>query len=373
MAAARPRSRTSAGTTAPPGRAGAGTTRSPTSTTPANQRSSCPPASSRARSTAGPSCRSWRWRTTPLVSNPYILAQRGRRRRHRRATRRCTSSRTGKDGRYADLAPQLGLAVPIPTRGIATGDADGDGRLDFAVARQWGEPVYYHNDAPNPGGYLRPGADPRPGRRRPAPPAPAVAPAVGAEVTVTTADGKKYIDRVDGGSGHGGKRSSEVHIGLGDVQGDVQVHLQWRDSSGTVRQQDLELSQGRHAFVLGGPRRGEVRRAVYAAAKKKPADAGDARRRRTAGRPSGTPRRSSRRCAGSRSRSRSSTSWVTRSSGFEQPWTWPIVALATGYSVEIVLERSAPGSRAGHPAIAGGGGKRASWSSCSRRTSPRWP
>jgi hypothetical protein len=157
----------------------------------------------------------------------------------------------GDDGRYVDLAPELGLAVPIPTRGIATGDADGDGRLDFAVARQYGDPIFYHNEAPSPGGYLDlsltdeqddvVGDAPAPG-----------SPATGAEVMVTTADGKKYVQRVDGGSGHGGKRSSEVHIGLGDAQGPVQVMLCWRDRQGDTHEQKLELSQGKHSFVLGG-------------------------------------------------------------------------------------------------------------------------
>jgi len=156
----------------------------------------------------------------------------------------------GPDGRYTDLAPELGLAVPIPTRGIATGDSDGDGRLDLAVARQYGEPVFYRNEAPKAGGYLNlsltdegpvsAGSAPAPG-----------SPATGAEVTVTTADGKKYTQHVDGGSGHAGKRSNEVHVGLGDARGDVRVHLQWRDPHGAVHQQDLQLSQGRHELVLG--------------------------------------------------------------------------------------------------------------------------
>jgi enediyne biosynthesis protein E4 len=156
----------------------------------------------------------------------------------------------GPDGRYTDLAPELGLAAPIPTRGIATGDADGDGDLDLAVARQFAEPIFYDNQAPNPGGYLNlaltheqtatVGSAPAPG-----------SPVTGAQVKVTTADGKTYIQRVDGGSGHGGKRSSEVHIGLGNAAGPVQVQLQWRDRQGTVHQQDLELNQGRHSLVLG--------------------------------------------------------------------------------------------------------------------------
>jgi hypothetical protein len=156
----------------------------------------------------------------------------------------------GADGRYTDLAPDLGLAIPIPTRGIAVGDADGDGRLDFAVARQYGDPIFYHNEAPNPGGYLDLNLTQEHAASQGSAPAPGT-PAVGAEVTVTTADGKKYVDRVDGGSGHGGKRSSEVHIGLGNASGPVQVHLQWRDALGQVHQQDLALSQGQHSFVLG--------------------------------------------------------------------------------------------------------------------------
>ncbi|MGH3756334.1 CRTAC1 family protein [Actinophytocola sp.] len=156
----------------------------------------------------------------------------------------------GEDGRYTDLAPELGLAVPIPTRGIATGDADGDGLLDMAVARQYGEPIFYHNEAPAPGGHLNLALSHEPEETVGTAPAPG-SPVTGAQVTVTTADGETYIQRVDGGSGHAGRRSSEVHIGLGDAKGPVQVHLRWRDRHGDVHQQDLELSQGRHSLVLG--------------------------------------------------------------------------------------------------------------------------
>jgi hypothetical protein len=153
-------------------------------------------------------------------------------------------------GKYVNISNDLGLDVPVPTRGIAIGDTDGDGRLDLAVARQWDQPAYYHNDSPTNGAYLdlqltdqqpaTPGALPAPG-----------SPAVGAQVRVTTPDGRVRLGRVDGGSGHSGKRSSEVHIGLGAVSGPVPVHLTWRDRSGTVHQQDLTLSPGRHALSLG--------------------------------------------------------------------------------------------------------------------------
>ncbi|EOD62978.1 CRTAC1 family protein [Amycolatopsis vancoresmycina] len=155
------------------------------------------------------------------------------------------------DGTYVDLAPKLGLAVPVPTRGIGVGDADGDGLPEFAVARQWEQPIFYHNDSPKTGKFLQlklstdapvaPGPLPSAG-----------SPAIGAEVTVTAADGKKYVGRVDGSSGHSGRRSFDVQIGLGEnVSGPLAVHLQWRDRTGTLRTQDLKLAPGCHMYQLG--------------------------------------------------------------------------------------------------------------------------
>ena len=86
------------------------------------------------------------------------------------------------NGRYVNISQQLGLAVQTPTRGIATGDTTGTGALDFAVARQWGPPVFYANSRREPGRLPGPAALPaghrqhrrhRPGRtsaRRPTAP-----------------------------------------------------------------------------------------------------------------------------------------------------------------------------------------------------------
>ncbi|MEV7970187.1 FG-GAP-like repeat-containing protein [Sphaerisporangium sp. NPDC088356] len=157
----------------------------------------------------------------------------------------------GPTGRYVDLAPDLGLAIPVPTRGIATGDSDGDGLVDFAVARQWGEPVFYQNQSASAGAYL--------GLKLTRDEAPVAgtlpatgSPVTGAQVTVKTADGRSFIGRVDGSSGHSGRRSTDVHIGLGqNVTGPVQVHLRWRDRTGQVHDQDLQLTTGWHSLVLG--------------------------------------------------------------------------------------------------------------------------
>jgi hypothetical protein len=156
------------------------------------------------------------------------------------------------DGKYVNISPQLGTDVPIPTRGLATADTTGTGALDFAIARQWGPPAFYANQSPNKGNFI----DLR--LYRPASENGAVAgknlanigsPAYNATVTVTTPNGKQ-ISQLDGGSGHGGFRSFEVHFGLGDHSGPADVELRWRDGNGQSHQQKTTLTPGVHSLVL---------------------------------------------------------------------------------------------------------------------------
>src|SRR5262249_20639548 len=64
------------------------------------------------------------------------------------------------DGRYYDVAPELTLSDGRPmaqamvTRGISVADVAPDGRLDFALAKQWQPSYFYHNEAPHPGNSL---------------------------------------------------------------------------------------------------------------------------------------------------------------------------------------------------------------------------
>ena len=58
---------------------------------------------------------------------------------------------------------------------------------------------------------------------------------------------------VDGGNGHSGKRSTELHFGLGAHSPDIplDVELFWRDGQGRVERRSLSVTPGWHTVSLG--------------------------------------------------------------------------------------------------------------------------
>lgn len=171
------------------------------------------------------------------------------------------------NGRYYDMSPELGLSVPQISRGISTADVDGDGRLDFALANQWDDSFFYHNEGSSAGLFLGlhlrlpVGAqDARQLQVCPGNPQASVKsrPALGAQAIVYLPDGRRLVGQVDGGNGHSGKRSPDLHFGLGSagVNQKIRVALRWRDRDGAVQQTELELSPGWHTVLLGGAERG---------------------------------------------------------------------------------------------------------------------
>lgn len=149
------------------------------------------------------------------------------------------------NGSYFDIWPLLGLDRNTVSRGIALGDVFGDGRLAVAIARQWMPSVFLRNVSPNPGRWLvldlrLPGAVA--GTRT----------AIGATARVILPDGRIVFGQVDGGSGHGGRRAPEIHLGLGKNLADskVTVELAWRDSLGPHRRTVRLSPDQRHRIVL---------------------------------------------------------------------------------------------------------------------------
>lgn len=161
-------------------------------------------------------------------------------------------------GRYFDLGPGVGLGESFITRGIAVADVDGDGRLDFALANQWNDSVFFHNSSASPGDFLglhlllsdasaRPAIyDGLKGQGLTA------SPAIGAHATVYLPDGRKLVRQVDGGNGHSGKSSPDIHFGLGAVgRQNLRVLIDWRDRTGMIRHLETSLSPGWHTVYLG--------------------------------------------------------------------------------------------------------------------------
>ncbi|HEX4701567.1 MAG TPA: CRTAC1 family protein [Pseudonocardiaceae bacterium] len=160
----------------------------------------------------------------------------------------------GADGTYVNINSQLGITDQTPTRAIATGDTTGTGALDFAVDRQWGPAAFYANQAPNLGQYLdlrlfRPSTDANAAGTGLSNTG---APAYGTTVKITLPNGHTQISQLDGGGGHAGYRSFDVHFGLGSYNGPVAVNLQWHDVDGNLHNQTEQLTPGTHSLMLTG-------------------------------------------------------------------------------------------------------------------------
>ena len=169
-------------------------------------------------------------------------------------------------GRYVDLSRDLGLDDPQNTRGIATADVDGDGLLDFATANQWEDSFFFHNQTTTPNSFLQlylllpvngeavPVSKVLSGH-----PAPELRGrfAIGASATLHLPNGRRMVQQVDISNGHSGKRSPELHFGLGQLSASatLTVDLAWRDVNGTVHRETFKLSPGLHTILLGSAAR----------------------------------------------------------------------------------------------------------------------
>lgn len=145
----------------------------------------------------------------------------------------------GPGGRYTDLAPALGLATPMVSRGLALGDVDGDGRLDAAVANQWLDAKLLHNTGPagRPAAgisFVRAGA------------AGGTRPAIGVQVELHDPV-RPQKTQLYPANGHAGVSAADVHLALG--AGAVPATVSWVDERGPHRA-ELTVRPGRSTVEL---------------------------------------------------------------------------------------------------------------------------
>lgn len=165
-----------------------------------------------------------------------------------------------KDGRYANVGEASGLNDAGVMRGIAVADMDADGDLDWVEANQWADARLVVNDCTKCGDFvglriLR-GDGPSSGSPKVidglrVPHELGAVAAIGASVTVITAGGATFKSYVDGGNGHGGQSSTDIHLGTGpDQSGPNKVTLTWRDTTGNLHSAEVEVGRGWHTVVL---------------------------------------------------------------------------------------------------------------------------
>jgi len=125
----------------------------------------------------------------------------------------------------------------------------------------WGPASYYHNESARSGAFLSlhlllpiDDSDSNITMVREGPPTGDMKgrSAVGAVVSVTLPSGRVLTRQVDGGNGHSGKRSPDLHFGLGEVSGrPVQVKIDWRDRFGRVQHKVVRVNAGWYTVLLG--------------------------------------------------------------------------------------------------------------------------
>ncbi|NIJ13037.1 hypothetical protein FHU38_003381 [Saccharomonospora amisosensis] len=144
------------------------------------------------------------------------------------------------EGKYADIAEQLGIADPYVSRGLAFGDVDGDGKLDALVANQWEDSVLLRNTSPSPNRsadlkLVRPGAGG------------GEVTAIGAQVELRSGNLKQKTQLFPA-NGHAGVSAGEVHLALPDGT-PGRATITWRDGT-AMHRADIVVTPGHHTVAL---------------------------------------------------------------------------------------------------------------------------
>jgi hypothetical protein len=127
---------------------------------------------------------------------------------------------------FKEMAASAGVDNDKDGRGLAVGDFDNDGKLEFFQANANQDPMLYHNTTSGSGHWIELKLVGTKSNRD----------AIGARVSVK-AGMKSMIREVDGGNGYAGQSSQRVHFGLGTETRIAPVHIRWPSGA----QQDVTV------------------------------------------------------------------------------------------------------------------------------------
>lgn len=150
----------------------------------------------------------------------------------------------GSSASFSDVSKDLGseLSKPIVGRGLATGDFDNDGRVDVLVVDDVGPVRLLHNQGGKVGNWIGFSLTGSGKSNRDA---------LGARVTVETADGHKQVREVQTASSYLSASDKRLLFGIGEAASVTKVTIRWPDGA---KQELTNLAVGRyHAIRQGTP------------------------------------------------------------------------------------------------------------------------
>jgi len=127
-------------------------------------------------------------------------------------------------GRFIEVAEQAELVAKGDGRGLVCEDFDRDGRVDIVIANNQEPPTYWRNQLQAEHGYLRLALEGEPPNTQ----------AVGARIELTTSEGATQVREMRLDAHYVSTGAAEVHFGLGDSPGPVEISVIWPDGTESV-------------------------------------------------------------------------------------------------------------------------------------------